>query len=89
MLAYYEEKGTGKGIAALLLGPIIGLVYVISMPFIAIATIVILIGKKALSGILSLLRSLVSFGWRPSEAYLSGKKKEKKEKDETKESEGK
>lgn len=78
MLAYYEEKGTGKGIAALLLGPIIGLVYVISMPFIAIATIVTIIGKKALGGILSLLRSLVSFGWRPSEAYLSGKKKKKR-----------
>lgn len=78
MLAYYEEKGTGKRIAALLLGPIIGLVYVISMPSIAIATIVILIGKKALSGILSLMRSLVSFGWRPSEAYLGGKKKKRK-----------
>ena len=77
MLNYYEEKGTGKGIAALLLGPIIGLVYVISMPFIAIATIVILIGKKVLSGILSLMRSLVSFGWRPSEAYLAGRKKKK------------
>lgn len=78
MLAYHEEKGTGKRIAALLLGPIIGLVYVISMPFIVIATIVILIGKKALSGMLSLLRSLVSFGWRPSEAYLGGKKKKRK-----------
>ncbi|MDI6728408.1 MAG: hypothetical protein QMD44_05715 [Thermodesulfovibrionales bacterium] len=77
MLAYYEEKGTGKGIAALLLGPILGLVYVIALPFIAIATIVILIGKKALGGILSLMRNLVSFGWRPSEAYLSGKKKKK------------
>lgn len=78
MLAYYEEKDTGKGIAALLLGPIIGLVYVISMPFIAIATVAILIGKKLLSSMLSLMRSLVSFGWRPSEAYLGGKKKNKR-----------
>lgn len=77
MLAYYEEKNTGKWISALLLGPIVGLIYVISLPFIAIATIVTLIGKKALGGILSLLRNLVSFGWRPSEAYLSGKKKKK------------
>lgn len=28
MLTYHEEKGTGKGIAALFLGPIIGLLYV-------------------------------------------------------------
>mgnify|MGYP001627345352 CR=1 FL=1 len=78
MLAYYEEKDRGKGIGALLLGPILGLVYVITLPFIAIATIVTLIGKKALSGILSVIRNLVSFGWRPSEAYLSGKKRKKK-----------
>jgi hypothetical protein len=77
MLAYYEEKETGKGIASLLLGPILGLVYVIALPFIAIATIVTLIGKKAMGGILSLMRNLVSFGWRPSEAYLAGKKKKK------------
>ncbi len=77
MLAYYEEKNTGKGIASLLLGPILGLVYVITLPFIAIATIVTLIGKKALSGILGIARNLVSFGWRPSEAYLAGKKKKK------------
>lgn len=77
MLAYYEENKEGKGISTLLMGPILGLVYVIALPFIAIATIVTLIGKKALGGILSLLRNLVSFGWRPSEAYLSGKKKKK------------
>ena len=77
MLAYYEENKKGRGLGALLLGPILGLVYVIALPFIAIATIVTLIGKKALGGILNLLRNLVSFGWRPSEAYLSGKKKKK------------
>ena len=80
MLAYYEEKNRGKGIASLLLGPIIGLAYVISMPFIAIATIAALIGKKTAIGMLSLMRNLVSFGWRPSEAYLSGKKKKRKKK---------
>ena len=80
MLTSYEE-GKGKGIAALVFGPFIGLAYFISLPFIAIATIIMLIGRNALRGMLSLARNLVSFGWRPSEAYLAGRKKTKKKRD--------
>jgi hypothetical protein len=76
MLAYYEEKNTGKGIASLLLGPIIGLAYAVSLPIIAITATVVLISKRALDGVVG----MVSFGWRPSEAYLSGKKKKKADK---------
>lgn len=75
-----HKDGIGKEVAALLLGPLVGLVYFISLPFIAIATIATLIGKKVLSGILSMARNLVSFGWRPTEAYLAGRKKKKKDK---------
>ncbi len=83
MVTYNEKHKDGKGkeVAALLLGPLVGLVYFISLPFIAIATVVALIGKKVLSGILSMARNLVSFGWRPTEAYLAGKKKKKRDKD--------
>ncbi len=81
MLTYNEEVGRGKGIAALLFGPLLGLVYFICLPFIAIATIVTLLGGKILGGILSQARNLASFGWRPSEAYLAGKKKKKRDKD--------
>ena len=63
-----------------LAGPFIGLFYVITMPFIAVGTIVVMIGGKLLSGLFNLLGSLVSFGWRPSEAHLAGKKGKKKEK---------
>jgi hypothetical protein len=69
-----------KGIAAVLLGPITGLVYFICLPFIAIGTIVTLLGKKMMVGIINQTRNLVSFGWRPTEAYLEGKKKKKREK---------
>jgi hypothetical protein len=79
MVTYYEEKNIGKGIVVLLSGPILGLLYVVCLPFIAIAAIVTLIVKKIFGGVLSLARNLVSFGWRPSEAYLSGKKKNKKD----------
>ncbi len=78
MVAHYEERNIGKGVAALLSGPIIGLLYVICLPFIAIMAIAVLMLKKIFGGALSLARNLASFGWRPSEAYLAGKKKNKK-----------
>lgn len=71
MLAYYEEKEIGKSIVSLLLGPIIGLTYAVSLPIIAITATAVLISTRALDRVVG----MVSFGWRPSEAYLSGKKK--------------
>lgn len=65
----------------LLAGPFIGLFYVIALPFIAVGTIVAIIGGKILAGLFNLLGNLVSFGWRPSEAHLAGKKKGKKKED--------
>jgi len=75
MVTYYAEDKKGSGIGTLVAAPFLGLIYVVGLPFIAIATIVVLIGKKTLGGMLSLTSNLVSFGWRPSEAYLAGKKK--------------
>jgi len=63
----------------LLAGPVIGLFYVLTLPFIGIATIATLATGTVVSGALSLLGKSLSFGWRPREAYLSGKKKSKKE----------
>jgi hypothetical protein len=64
----------------LLAGPVIGLLYVLCLPFIGIATIASLATGRIVSGLLSLIGKSLSFGWRPREAYLSGKKKSKKEK---------
>jgi len=63
----------------LIAGPIIGLFYVICLPFIGIATILSLAARTIINGLLSLIGKSLSFGWRPREAYLSGKKKSKKE----------
>lgn len=79
MITYNEER-TPRDILALIAGPIMGLLYVICLPFIAVATVVILIGRKALGSIIGLVRNLVSFGWRPTEAYLGGKKEKKSKK---------
>lgn len=81
MVAYYTDEKKVSGIGMLVAGPFLGLIYFIALPFIAIATIVTLVGGTLVSGIFITMKHLVSFGWRPSEAYLSGKKKGKKSKD--------
>ncbi len=63
--------------AILLLGPLVGLVYVIFLPVIGVATAVTLIVWKILRGVFSLGKYFASFGWRPTEAYLGGKNKKK------------
>lgn len=73
-----EEIGKVKGMAAVLFGPLLGLVYFICLPFIAIGTIITLLGRKILGGMMNQARNLITFGWRPTEAYLAGKKKKKK-----------
>ncbi len=64
----------------LLLGPIIGLLYAILMPFIGIATVATLAGRKVLGALYNLVAKSISFDWQPKNAYLSGKKKKKDEK---------
>ena len=78
MPTHDEEIGKAKGIAAVLFGPLLGLIYFIFLPVISIGAIITLLGRKILGGIMNQARNLVSFGWRPTEVYLSGKKKKKK-----------
>jgi hypothetical protein len=75
MVAYSEHDSTGERALMLLAGPFVGLAYVVALPFVSIATVVALVAKKAAEGIFTILGNLVSFGWRPGEAYLGGKKK--------------
>lgn len=78
MLTLTQDSSTGKRLLAVLLGPIGGLLYIVALPIISIAAIVAIGGSKALSGITSVVTNVVSFGWRPAEAHLTGKKKTKK-----------
>jgi hypothetical protein len=63
----------------LLSGPFIGLLYVILMPIIGIAAVAAFAGRGIVRGMYNLVAKSVSFGWQPRNAYLSGKKKEKKD----------
>ncbi len=75
-------KTMGKVVAA----PFIGLFYVIVLPF----AFFFAVAYTAINSVLGLAGRSVSFGWRPAEAYLAGKKKrKKKEEGETKKNEKK
>ncbi len=63
--------------AILLLGPILGLAYIVFLPIMGIVTALSLVVQKTLGGVFGLGKHLVSFGWRPAESYLGGKNKKK------------
>jgi hypothetical protein len=64
-------------VVMLMAAPIIGLVFAVFLPFIGIAMTLNLIGKKLVEGVVSAAAGSVSFGWRPIEAYLAGRRTKK------------
>ncbi len=83
--AYYRMPAA----AIIVAGPVLGLMYALFLPFIGIAMLVKLVGQKAGAGVMELAHGSASFGWRPSESYLTGKKKEAKKDEASKETEEK
>lgn len=78
-----SEKSTYVKLSSvfmLILGPVLGLAYVIILPFMAIGTVAVVLVRKAASAIVNLASKIVYFEWRPTEAYLAGKKKRDKKK---------
>ncbi len=61
----------------LMAAPAIGLVFAVFLPFIGLAMALSLIGKKLAAGAASAAVRSVTFGWRPIEAYLAGRKTKK------------
>ena len=57
----------------------LGGVYVLFLPVMIICTTIYMVGVRVFGSLLLQMRKSVSFGWRPAEAYLSGKGKAKKE----------
>ena len=69
----------------LIAGPVLGLVFAIFLPFIGIVMSLGQVGRKVADSAVGHAAQSVSFGWRPIEAYLAGRKRKK----EAKEREGK
>src|SRR5512142_521500 len=68
---YYRLPATG----IIALAPVLGLLYAAFLPFIGIAMLVKVVIKKVASAVTEPTQRAASFGWRPSESYLAGKKK--------------
>ncbi|MDA8079321.1 MAG: hypothetical protein M0Z79_10340 [Nitrospiraceae bacterium] len=68
---YYKLPAAG----IVVLGPILGLLYAAFLPFIGIAMLLKLVLRKIASAVMAPAQRSASFGWRPSESYLAGKKK--------------
>ena len=64
-------------VVMLMAAPVIGLVFAVFLPFIGIAMTLSLVGKKLVESATSAAAGSMSFGWRPIEAYLAGKKRKK------------
>ena len=81
-----KMEGSGevfKTIKRIIAAPFLGLAYIVILPF-AFVFALVATAVKAISGFAG---REIAFGWRPSEAYLGGKKEEKKEKGKQKETE--
>ena len=65
--------------AIIVAAPVIGLAYAAFLPFIGIAMFVKLVAQKIGGGVMETVHGSASFGFRPSESYLAGKKKGKKD----------
>jgi hypothetical protein len=57
--------------------PVLGLIFAVFLPFIGIVMSVALAGQKLAEGVTSTAAGSASFGWRPIEAYLAGRKRKK------------
>ena len=75
--AYYRMPAA----AIIVLGPVLGLLYAAFLPFIGIAMVVKLVAQKAGGGVMEMAHGSATFGWRPSESYLSGRKRKEAKKD--------
>jgi hypothetical protein len=81
-LEHLRKAGTDstmKTVGRVLAAPFIGLLYIVMLPFGFLFAIV----PALVSGVAKLFTHHASFGWRPSEAYFSGKKQEEEKKDDT------
>jgi hypothetical protein len=80
---YLREEGfrsVMKTVGRMVAGPFIGLLYVVSLPFLFVYTLGVELRGIAAEGMAAALDAVGAsavFGWRPGEAYLAGRKARK------------
>lgn len=73
-------RNTMKTVGRIAAAPFIGLSYIIALPF----AFAFALFSTAANGVLAVVGKEAAFGWRPTEAYLEGKKKKEEKKEESK-----
>ena len=71
---YYRIPPAG----VLAMAPLLGLAYAVFLPFVGIAMVAGAVGRKLLGGVTEQVWKAASFGWQPTEAYLTGKPSKKR-----------
>ena len=81
MLPGSETTRYIKAPAAVMLmaAPVIGLVFAVFLPHIGIVMTLSMIGRKLVQGAQEAAAGSMTFGWRPVQAYLIGRKAKKAE----------
>ncbi|TRZ98118.1 MAG: hypothetical protein D4R80_05740 [Deltaproteobacteria bacterium] len=85
-VAHLREEGfrnVMRTVGRMVAGPFIGLLYVVSLPFLFVYTLAVELRGMAAEGMAAALDAVGAsavFGWRPGEAYLAGRKARRKEK---------
>src|SRR5208337_84636 len=80
-IEHIKTAGSGevfKTVKRIIAAPFIGLAYVVALPF----AFLFALASAAINGVLGFAGREATLGWRPLEAYLSGKKEDKKKEDE-------
>lgn len=62
-------------IVMVVLGPILGFLYVLALPLIGFAMILTLLAKRVGEWVAGAIGTTAAFGWRPVEAYLMSRKR--------------
>jgi hypothetical protein len=65
-------------IVMVLMGPILGLIYVLVLPFIGMAMVLTVVARQVAHMLSEFVGTTAAFGWRPVEAYLMSHKKKAK-----------
>ena len=80
-IEYIKTAGSGevfKTVKRIIAAPFIGAAYVVALPF----AFMFALASSVIDGVMGFAGVKTSLGWRPMEAYLSGKQEDKKKKEE-------
>lgn len=67
-----EGRHIHKGIMVAA-GPVVGLIFAVALPFVGVAALLWAVAGRVLGP--AHTPAYATFGWRPSESYLAGRKK--------------